>query len=107
LPVGPVRAEAERTLLEHAGTYHPVVLGRLARRIAAHADPGRDAAADAAALAAAEARAARRVELSLSRTAKAGRGCGAGSTPRAPPFCAPLSGADRPRSPRGGARIPE
>ena len=61
-----VQADAERTQLEHAATYDPVVLGRLARRIAAHVDPGGDDAADAAALARAEERAARRVELSLS-----------------------------------------
>jgi hypothetical protein len=72
LPAGPVRAEAERTLLEHAVTYDPVVLGRLARRIAAHVDPGREEAADAAALARAQERAARRVELSLSPDGEGG-----------------------------------
>ena len=62
----PVRAEAERTLLEQAATYDPVVLARLGRRIATHVDPDADEAADAAALARAEERAERRVELSLS-----------------------------------------
>jgi Domain of unknown function (DUF222) len=71
LPV-PARADAERTLLEHAATYDPVVLGRLGRRIAAHVDPGADEAADAAALARAEERAARRVELSLSPDGEGG-----------------------------------
>src|SRR5215204_5127480 len=46
LPVGPVRAEAERTLLEHAAIYDPVALARLARRIVAHVDPDADDAAD-------------------------------------------------------------
>jgi hypothetical protein len=68
----PARAQAERTLLEHAATYDPVVLGRLGRRIAAHVDPGADEAADAAALARAEERAARRVELSLSPDGEGG-----------------------------------
>ena len=47
LPAGSVRAEAERTLLEHAATYDPVVLGRLGRRIAVQVDPDRDDAAEA------------------------------------------------------------
>jgi hypothetical protein len=72
LPAGPVRGSAERTLLEHAATYDPVVLGRLGRRIAAHLDPDADEAADAAALARAEQRAARRVELSLSPDGEGG-----------------------------------
>jgi Domain of unknown function (DUF222) len=72
LPAGSVRAEAERTLIEHAATYDPVVLGRLGRRIAVHVDPDRDDAAEAAALAAAEERAARRVELSLSPDGEGG-----------------------------------
>src|SRR5215207_258256 len=72
LPAGPVRAEAERTLLEHAAIYDPVVLGRLARRIAAHVDPDADDAADAEALERAEERAARRVELSLSPDGEGG-----------------------------------
>ena len=57
------QAEAERTLLEHAATFDPVVLGRLGRRIAAHVDPDAD---DASALERAEERAARRVELTWS-----------------------------------------
>src|SRR5918993_3097504 len=69
---GPVRAEAERTLLEQAGTHDPVVLGRLARRIAAHVDPDAADGAEAAALVRAEDRAARRVELSLSPDGEGG-----------------------------------
>ncbi len=65
LPAG-VRAQAERTLLEHAETYDPVVLGRLGRRIAAHVDPDGGDADEAAALERSEERAARRVELTWS-----------------------------------------
>ena len=72
LPPGPVRGRAERTLLEQATTYDPVVLGRFARRIAAHVDPDADEATEAAALARAEVRAARRVELSLSPDGQGG-----------------------------------
>jgi hypothetical protein len=72
LPAGPVRGRAERTLLEQAATYDPVVLGRLGRRIAAHVDPDAGEAAEAAALAQAEEQAARRVELSLSPDGEGG-----------------------------------
>src|SRR5829696_8845615 len=72
LPAGPVRAEAERTLLQHAATYDPAVLGRLARRIAAHVDPERGDAAEAAELARAEERALRRLELTLSPDGEGG-----------------------------------
>ena len=63
---GPVQAAAEATLLAQAAIYDPVILGRLARRIAVHVDPDAGEAADAAAVERAEDRAAARVGLTLS-----------------------------------------